>query len=489
MLLKIKNLVTNMSNFKNAFMNRKTHIQHVVAVVFVFIAISNLTVVRAQTSENTARFLLEVTDKLRFYELDVNGVGQQIYELSNDFALLTYGEAEWIIPIPESIVVSPQADKIAFVAIQNYMDSALFWFEIAQPTLHQIPIPGLGGLIWSPDGSKMLLFPDGVEISMPVYVNDAYVYSFETGSLNPIVNPVNKAFGNFHWLDSHRILYRAQGEDCTTPCIDAANLFLLDLDTHTTTRLTDIGHQLTTDAPNNMLQYYFGCRADIVVWSSANNRLYYSVNCVDTSDQLHSYLYSGDLSGDNQLEVDLLSLQPENFYSVIQSIHVLDGKVYFTVESEIRPKSEGAEAIYGNWRVYALSGIDDAQVISEIRFDGAAASRLGVVEASPNNQRLMLGGLDYTSDQEGYFAVVDLESEHITLQGHVGANICDIEWLDDTHAIFLQFPSICGSSLLAPVGINLLNLATGRYEEMSSSFSGPFWIYVPQRSVIPSASD
>ncbi|HEX2909127.1 MAG TPA: hypothetical protein VHO69_19795 [Phototrophicaceae bacterium] len=465
-------------------MFRAVQLGRVIVLVVILMVMPPFVATSAQTPTEATRLVFEIADKVRFYQIDSAGIRTPIYELSADFAVLSHGKAEWIIPIPESIVVSPQADKIAFVAIQNYTDSALFWFDVHDPVLRQTPLPGLGGLQWSPDGRMILLFPDGVEISIPVYVKDAYVYSFEAGTLNPLVNPVNKPFGNFHWFDSHRILYRAQSEDCAAPCIDAGNLFLFELDTQTTTRLTDIGHQLPADAPNDKIQFYADCRADIVRWSSANNRLYYSVNCVDTADQVHSYLYSSDLSGGNQLEADLLTLQPENFYAVIQSIHVIDDTVYFTIESEIRPKGEGAAAIYAGWRIYALSN-NGVRSIWEARFNEAGAAWLSAVEVSPDNRKLMVGGLDYTSDEEGYFAVVDLESGQIILQGHVPTNICEIEWLEATRVIYQQFSGICGSSFIAPTSFTVLNLATGEWEELISDFAGPVWMLTAENIFAP----
>lgn len=325
---------------------------------------SGLKSLQTQAPENSSRIGVNVSDGIRFYQIDSVGVAILLSDLSDDFAFYGQGEADWIILAPEVIQVSPHGERVAFVAFRSfpgrtYEEAALFWFDVAQPTLNQVVVPGAFGVDWSPDSSRILLSGIGLgiyfaAISDVLNNSNAYLFTLATESLVQLPNHANERRSDYQWLDSQRLIFRQSGENCDQPCVRAVNLYVLDLTTQTISRLTDIGYRLPLDISLDYLQFYSDCYPELLAWSETLVRLYYSATCYDTSDQAHSYLYSTDLTGNNRLEANLLPFYPDDLYTRIVSIHNVENTVYFTVKSETRPRSEGSEAIFTSWLVFAL---------------------------------------------------------------------------------------------------------------------------------------
>lgn len=148
---------------------------------------------RARAQANLSRIGVNVSEGIRFYAVDATGRTSLLFDLSDDFAFYTQGEADWIILAPEAIRVSAQGDRGAFVVFRSipgraFEEAALFWFDIAQPTLHQVALLGAFGLEWSPDGDQILLRNIGLgvniaAISQQLYRNQYYLLTLATENL------------------------------------------------------------------------------------------------------------------------------------------------------------------------------------------------------------------------------------------------------------------------------------------------------------------
>jgi hypothetical protein len=447
----------------------------------------------AQESETSSYIGLNISDGVRFYVIDESGNATLLYDLSADFAFYPQDEAEWVILAPEAIQVSPQGNRVGFVALHSnpglaFEEASLFWFDVNQPGIHQVPLPGVFGIKWSPDSSQILLRNVGLgvdfsAISSSLRNPNYYIYSIPQDSLMQLPVPADELRYYTQWLDNQTLVYFRPNEDCIESCIRAVDAFLFDLMTQSTQRLTEIEHQLPSDVTSDVLQTYSICYAGDLTWSSIEQRLFYDVSCNDSSDQAHDYLYSTDLSGNNRLEADLPQLFPEDLYTFIQDIRVVEDTLYLVVKSETRPLAGGSQAIFQSWLVLRLDE-GGLSIVSDTRFGGSASATLSGSAFSSDGSRVVLVGTDWTSAQLGYLEVVDLVISEPVIQMHLEDHVCNGEWLDTQHFLYNTFEFQCDVLTNNPTQTWILNMITGTQTEIIQSDAGQLVILPPTENLM-----
>ncbi len=264
--------------------------------------------------------------------------------------------AEWEIVSPSDIVASPDGRRIAFTSMRSTGETALFVYTLGQTELHQVAAPGIGILKWSPQNDAILLAPAEVLTSSSVpYVQDVYLYALVSDSFVNLTNTPQDVEQAVQWLpDGNHILYDGALISCTAPCMRYRNLNVFDRSTQNQSELVDLGTQLPTNItlPSSDVT----CFPHNMVWSTANQRVYYAVSCVDMADQPHSALFSVDLQGDNRVEIDLTALYPDEEFTAITDLsgHPKSSNLYLLVKARFLEGVNNPQQV-GRWRIFTES--------------------------------------------------------------------------------------------------------------------------------------
>jgi|GEM_PF-1279426 len=458
-------------------MLRLPTLRQVASAISLMIALCCVMSLQAQSSTQPVSIAVDTSGNFRFFRLDSAGNLISAIDLSSEFAVYPDLHASWIVLSEGELQVSPQRNKVAFVAYRavpgsTFQEAALFVVDLTQLSVRQIAVPGAFDVQWSSAEDQLLLTRsdaagDIAAVSQPLLNPEAYLLNLTTESLSQIPRTSGEQRRAYQWLDNQRLVYSTLIDDCTGNCVRAYDLLIYDIATQVSQRLSRIGESIGTVVGADVIQFYAICYPNSLEWSEANARLYYVVDCIDTSDQIQSFLYSTDLTGSDRLELNPTSLIDDGFYNTIRTVHVIGASVFVSIDSEIRPPSSGPRAMFTQWLLVALDA-QQVRTVSELRFSGPSSSALHVVEFSSDGTYAALGGLDWTSDLPGYVTILNVSDGETVFQTHSQGVICNIDWLSPNDLVYTSFESACNAISNTPIETWLLNVTTNTQESVSN---------------------
>jgi TolB protein len=402
-------------------------------IVTLFIVL--LGAVSLQAQQSPGQVILQVTDHLALYEVGPDGQRTLLATLPGSFGMLYNLNVEWNIPTWREIVTSPDGQYIAFVAYQlQGGETALFIYDVNQSSLTQVNLPGLGSIHWSPGSDAIALAPPEEYLDFAISLDRVYVYDLPADAL--VALPEN-SFAPLLWLpDNQRIVYVGPRLSCDDPCVVVRNLFVTDRTGGNSVALTDLGTQIpaATSVP------FMFCFPQELLWNDVQQRIFYSLNCLDETERRLDLLYSVTLSQDNRFEGSLVSLFPNDTYSAILDIFPSENTSYIAVDGFSQPYIGGTESGYGAWRVLRLDEPGTLTVIAEHIVDTNLWQNLINAELSPDQESLAIGGYDPGIDATGYVAVIDLSSGQVISEQQTPNQVCNVQWVDNQEFVYTEYP-------------------------------------------------
>lgn len=409
---------------------------------------------------------------ISFYSVDEAGQFTLLNTLE-DFNLsnLSYtAGAEWEIILPSDIVFSPDGQHMAFTAVSDAGDTALFIYTIRQGHMFQTASPGLGALKWSPNSSMLLLVPPEIFTSgMLPNVTDAYLYTLASDTFTQVTNTPDYEDEGFQWLPNGEYIYLVHVGDWTPTRY--FNLYIAEpmvqvrelADLETLLMTTEIF--LTTN-----------CFPHGKQWSSFEQRLYYAASC-DYEPGYNSVLYSVSLQGDNRLEVDLTALYSDDVYTYVKEIYISPstGHVYALVNANADVTTDSGQLVNGDsWRVLTNRSGQWEILVDEVSHPATAeySHPAETMQMSPDEQKVAVGG---RRPSVGFLAIVDLTTDEVT-EHEDDRTVCNIEWVSNERVQYTDFAD-CN------IGWNTigrtweLDITTGTVEQLTIDLDGTVWLF------------
>ncbi len=426
--------------------------------------------VKAQMPNNIDRVAIQVHNN-QLYLLNVDDMGQVTPLIAlSEFELpqARTTNATWEIPSPSQIVVSPDGNHIAFTALQYSIPevTSLFIYTLGQPELHQVAIPGLASLSWSPDSSSILLLSVGIYAEVSLQVHEIYLYDLATDGLAQLTDTPNLVERSIRWFpDSQRIIYTGDVTSCNLPCISINNLYVLDSSDLSTEMLTDLGTQLLLDMPDFWLDR---CYTQNPIWSDINARFYFTVSCnYSGGDLFYDVIYSVDLTGNSRLEINLLPDFSEDYYVNVESIYPSSNSDDVYVVASGKPS--GSQYGFGSntWRLYRITTAGQSELVAQ---DVATFNYITATALSPDEEGFAISGVESGE----YLFLVDLSSGQALPQAPTQDNVFDLDWLDSEHLLYMEFSF--GDDGSQPLATWELDITTGNRTETTIGLEGLVWV-------------
>jgi hypothetical protein len=433
-------------------------------------------------------------DAINLYRVDSAGNFAPMDSLNGFYIRgVGFSSGEWEIARGSDIVLSPDRQQFAFTAASNLTrETMLFIYRVGENDFQRIAIPGLGQVIWSPDGSDILLTqPDTLFDGSYSILEEAYLYTLASNSLTLLVNGQNIALADFVWLpEGETIVYEGGLSACAVqPCTPVRDLYTIDRQRQITHQLTDLSAIIETALALDAMTFSF-CDVEHPTWSMFNERLYYSLDCEDGGGFTFSTLMSVRLNGESRLEGQLASSFPGAIRAEIIDIHPSPDSdaVFLSAAVSSEEVVNGFNTIRGSWNVMGNSAPGVLNLLASRTFDDLSEAPVQASAMSPDAGYLLLGGglLDgMTLAATGYLATVDLTTGQIT-EHPADKAVCDVEWVDDQIARYRQFDSACSNGFRIPIGTWLLNIANATQTEITADLNGFVWVLdIPAFTVEP----
>jgi hypothetical protein len=459
-------------------MIKKSFLFLLILILFLLTKIVSM-VVLAETDELPVLIVAASNQGVTFYEQATDGTLHAISEPLSNFAVESLGgTAEWLILSEESFAASPNGQYIAFTA-QHENEAALFLYTIHGNDLIQHSVASYWLLPqWSPDSEAILLTPGNPYWSELPLPHD-FVYEVAPDSLFQITftEAREKAF---NWTsDGNNLIYLGwcNPDNCGNPTND---LYVVSRNGSTRFPITDFPTALP---PNTYIDV---CH---LAWDSNHQRWYYVVGCGGALDNPFTYIYSTDLSGDNQLEVDaeayLRTTEGNGIsfeYGIISGIHPRSDRIYFSVEfsffADIDLHPELAGINLTEWRVLRLAGHGQhLETIYQQAYSSInnSAVQLSGSLMSPTGRYMVL--LFYHSA-----IVVDLVNNQPVgvvpgLSTPEEKAVCDMRWLNNETLSYNVGGRECEYvNLTEPQASWMLNVVTNEVTILTDELTEPAWL-------------
>jgi len=412
------------------------------------------------------------SDETVFYDVDASGHFERLDELTDLFATI---KDDWYVLNINLFSLSPDSQKLAFVAYHfdqqmQQQETTLFIYTFGHPHFQQIPLSGMGAIMWSPQSDAIALVgqpqPDGaIENLDSIYIVDlASARVFAVPDSPPLA-------GNVLWLpDDVTLVYAKTTSPCRSEtCLNVRNLFAINRLTLAQSTLT----HLETAIPASTGSHYMGCSPSELSWSQNDNRIYYSLRCTDVDEDFHDTLYSVNLNADNRFEGIIAAIQNDK-ETLIKNIHSNRTKqgVYLTIMSRVeQPIDSGRTKEVYDWHIFYVDGVGNIQPISDIQL--SIKINLTDVAISPDENQIALSGMDDTEAATGYLWVVDLTTGKTKISKPTLQEVCQVEWLNNHELLYSQYSEgFCGASETTWK----LNIENNSTENMTANLEGPIWI-------------
>jgi hypothetical protein len=456
-------------------------------ILFLMLLVASpFTTVFAQTGEIALRIVAITSQGISFFEQDAQGILQAIGQPLSNFAVESLGgSAEWLILSEENFAASPDGQYIAFTA-KSQTDVGLFIYTISTNTLIQQPITSYWLIPqWSPDSEAILLtsgFPYWGSLPVP----DDYVYDVQSASLSQITFTEGRESA-FHWSpDGDSLLYlgTCHPQVCGNPTVD---LYLVSRDGTSRFPITDFPNQVSFDTSINV------CHLE---WDAANQRWYYVIGCGGSLDNPFTPVYSTDLSGTNQLVLDLETylqsndgLESDLHYGLVRGIHSRPDAIYFSVELEYFPDPnlhpEMAGVISHEWRVLRLTHQGQLETIYQedsMRINNSVVQLTDSV-ISPSGQYIAL----LFHDSALVIDIINNQNVSVVpgLPDPAEKAVCDVQWLTSDTIIYNVGGRRCyGVDLVEPQAVWILDVVSNEVTVLTDGFTEPAWV-LPFQEIIP----
>ncbi|GEM_PF-4374032 len=382
------------------------------------------------------------------------------------------------------IKLSPDNNYLAFTAVKfSSYESILVIYDIENGISQQIEITGLGQVLWSPNSDRLLLTPLDIYITSryPI-LNQIYVYDLSDGLLHEIETERINLGNEYLWLpDSSQIIYSGFYEYCdTSSCRVTEDLYRFDLEDRTQHRLSDLSGQNLDDLGLRFLAGEgYRCQISHQIWSTQNERIYFSLDCRDSSDNIFSSLHSVALDGNYRFEWHLMDLDTDLINIQILDIFTssLNDTIYVSIMGSKQESVGELTNIQGFWSVirYHESIRDEAASRS---FPDLSEPSVFSSDLSPDEKYISLAGgriHGFTADADGYIVIIELETGDMTEYISDGI-VCNQAWYDSQTFVYQQFDRLCNQIFSESNSIWLLDVDSGEYTEIFTQTEPSIWI-------------
>lgn len=421
-------------------------------------------ITRAQQANNP--IVMQVSDHLAFYHLQADGQLTAIGTLPTTIGLYDHLDAEWLIPSYSYIVPSPDCQYIAFVASSNWQthEFALFLYSMIDDNLKQVELPGLGFLHWSPDSDSIVISRNPYSATS---IEGVYLYDLLSDRVATLWDGLT--FGPILWTpDSEYIVYLGEIDSCESSCVSGRNLIAVRRTGLDRITLTNFREQLQQPT----MGIYSVCNPSELVWNNRQHRIFYSLACGTVDDERRlDMVYSVSLNADNRLEAKLEPLFPNDTESIISDVIPVGNSVYVTVDGLAQPGISSIPDGYGAIRLLRIDQPQAVVIVQDQIFNVFLRRNMIQAELSPDQQHIAFIGYDVGRDaagiHDGYVIVYDLSNGQIAAEKRTAEQVCSVEWVDNDHFVYTEFPESQCAPHSAPGNSYLFDLKTGEEQRIN----------------------
>ncbi|MFN8528981.1 MAG: hypothetical protein U0670_10245 [Anaerolineae bacterium] len=359
---------------------------------------SSVILTDAQQDKGTYHIAVQITETFALYAVDEMGITTLIRDFGSQFGMVrTERVVEWFILTQDDIVPSPDGRFIAFVGLarQPSTDTALFVYDIAQDSLQQISLTGVAVSLWSPDSSSIALIADSHLIDFQP-IMPLSIYDIASGALLSVTGAEGAGVPYVWTGDSQFLLYTDRGQPCpAASCIDAfADWYRVNRIGQNRQQITTLSTDLVgTSAPPSST-----CAPAQGIWSDVNNRLYYSVGCINAqtgNDQ--SFILSTSLEGGTRTEIDDLALYPSDRHSYIRGLAANNDGVMVVIAADVDTGVLNTSGI--EWRVLHISTEQSLTTLYQERFPIDVSRIIVDFSVFPDGNSMVVVGVDVIMDR------------------------------------------------------------------------------------------
>ena len=449
-----------------------------ILVMFLLTTLLSIPVL-SQTNEVVLRIAAITPQGIAFFEQGANGFLQPIGEPLANFAVESLGgTADWLILSEKSFAASPDGQLIAFTA-KHENEATLFLYTVSSNSLIQHPISSYWLVPqWSPDSEAILLKPSNPYWNGLPLPND-FVYEVATNSLFQITYTEGRETA-FQWSpDGDSLLYlgTCHPQTCGNPTRD---IYVISRDGSSRFPITDFPKELPPDT------YIDVC---YIEWDAISARWYYVIGCGGIFDNPFTFLYSTDIHGNNQLEVDteahLRTREAGDItfnYGIIKGVHPRPEGVYFSVEFSFYPDidlhPDMANVSQNDWRVLRLNRSGQLETVYQqldTLVNGSGTELTGSV-ISPDGQKMVLL---FNSDRA--FVIDVANNQNIgAISGLTEPDqhaVCDVSWVDNDTIIYNMGGRTCqGVDTVQSQAVWMLNGVTNEVTILTEGLAELAWL-------------
>lgn len=375
------------------------------------------------------------------------------------------------IPYRYYISASPDNRYIAFTAVDFEAKSYLYVFDTETATTsHQIEIPFMSWIAWSPDSMKIMLRFTAAYYDLEDNP-ELFIYDLALETLTQITDvPSLRYVETSVWSpDSTYVIFSKICEECSSL---ADNLYYVDINGENTRQLTHLEDETISYNSVGICQ---------ITWNPLNQRWYYEVGC-RAPEESGDVLYSVDLEGNNRLEDDLpirfdrLDLGLGRYGTDVFSLLPTPTGIY-----TINQISNGGEDYI--IEVQHFGDAESIQTLASLTLPYLHFYKyLEYAGFSPDGRRIAIVGDEILDDIHGKAVYTfDLASGefmfHTVILPEQSQPICRINWQND-HALLIETRTnqSCGNPEQYSK-IWSLDLETNQFMQIATNLEGIVGVY------------